>query len=199
MKTLKFIVALLPLMAASCLTDDAPERPKLPYTANYANEGFKMARLPITQLDPKEMAIYDSGDVSRIEPAAGQGFVRDDTYQQETVSSRAQLDKNKIPAGCNIKDRFDRTETIAYQWGRNRVGFTYDTSGTSFEGAFLRYRLKFQPHKTSKERCRYNASWQGLLGSSYNEFFLRENNTVWDDMKVLRLDAESRLDTLLQR
>lgn len=201
MDTLKVIAVLSALLVTtSCISDDEPQRPKLPMSYNYANEGFKMARVPIIDPNPAGLNTYTAEDISHIEPAAGAGFMRGGTYQQENASApRSGLGADSIPSGCSIKDRFDRTETIAYQWGQNRLGFTYDTSGTDFQGAFLRYRLKFQPHKTSKERCKYPAAWQGLVGSAYNEFYLRENNTVWQDLKVLRLDAESRLDTLLQR
>ncbi|HRQ60142.1 MAG TPA: hypothetical protein PLO23_01270 [Alphaproteobacteria bacterium] len=201
MKLFKFIAVLLPVLAASCLSDDEPQRPKLAYTPHYANEGFAMAHRPITDEPTMAATTTTLGpqDVAAIEPAAGLGFVRNDTYQQESATAPTAMGADKIPSGCSIKDRFDRTETIAYQWGQNRIGFNYDTSGTDFKGAFIKYRLKFQPHKTSKERCKYPARWQGLLGSAHNEFFLRENNTVWDDLKTIRLDAESRLDTLLQR
>lgn len=199
MKCFQFIAVLIPALATGCLTDGAPERLKLAYTPNYANEGFQIARAPIDDESGFGPRTFTAEDVTRIEPAAGSGFIQDDTYQQETSQSRTALDGDKIPAGCGLKDRFDRSETIAYQWGQNRLGFTYDTDGTDFKGGFLRYRLKFQPLQTSKERCQYKSAWQGLVGSSYNELFLRKNNTVWDGVKVLRLDAESRLDTLLQR
>lgn len=197
MKLFKFIVVLLPVLAASCLSDDEPQRPKLAYTPHYANEGFQLARRPITD-ESVPVAAFSPQNIAAIEPAAGQGFVRDDSYQQESATAPSALGADEIPSGCSIKDRFDRSETIAYQWGQNRIGFNYDTNGTDFKGAFLKYRLKFQPHKTSKERCKHPARWQGLLGSAHNEFFLRETNTVWDDLKVIRLDAESRLETLLQ-
>jgi hypothetical protein len=199
MKYFKFIAVLMPVLACGCVSDDTPERPKLPYTASYAKDGYKIARVPLNDAQGYGARTFTQDEIAHIEPAAGAGFVRDDSYQQETLQPRAALDSDKIPDGCSIKDRFDRSETIAYQWGQNRLGFTYNTDGTDFKGGFLRYRLKFQPHQTSKERCKYKSAWQGLAGSAYNEFFLRENNTVWDDIKVLRLDAQSRLDTLLQR
>lgn len=157
-----------------------------------------MARAPIMEIDSLNGGTFNASDINRIEPAAGQGFVREDSYQQEIAPRKSSLNSDKVPAGCSIKDRFDRTETIAYQWGQNRIGFTH-FGGINPDGGYLRYRLKFQPQQTSKERCRYKSSWQGLAGSAYNELYLRENNTVWDDLKVLRLDAESRLDTLLQQ
>ncbi|MCD8566750.1 MAG: hypothetical protein LRY36_02370 [Alphaproteobacteria bacterium] len=199
MKYLNFIAVLMPVLVVACSGDTAPERPKLPYTISYANEGFQMARAPQSDEKGYGSRTFTADEISHIEPAAGSGFIRDDSYQAEDIQRRTALQSDKIPSGCSIKDRFDRSETIAYQWGQNRLGFTANMDGTDFKGGFLRYRLKFQPHQTSKERCKYKSAWQGLVGSSYNEFFLRENNTVWDDLKALRLDAQSRIDTLLQR
>lgn len=107
-------------------------------------------------------------------------------------------DEQALPASCGLGDRFDRSEEIAYQWGQNRLGLDVDRAGASFKGFMLTYRLKFQDHKTKKERCRYKSSWQGLIGSGYNELFLREKNTVWDELNLLEGDVRSRLDTLLQ-
>lgn len=198
MTRFKYIVVLLPLLAAGCLADEEKPRPKLAYSPNFAQEGFKLARAPIAELNIATNATYNPSSLDNIEPAAGQGFVHEDTYPQEIPSRTSALDSDKIPDGCNIKDRFDRTETIAYQWGQNRIGFTH-FGGINPDGGYLRYKLKFQPHQTSKERCKYKSSWQGLVGSTYNELYMRENNTVWDDVKEIRLEGESRLDTLLQQ
>lgn len=199
MKCLNVIAAFMPLLVVACSSDTLLERPKLPYTANYAREGFQMARTPLTDERGYGARTFTAEEISRIAPAAGPGFIHDDSYRQDTFKPRAALDSERIPAGCRIKDRFDRTETIAYQWRQNRIGFTADMSGAELKGAFLRYRLKLQPYQTTKERCQYKSAWQGTLGSGYNEFFLRETDTVWEDLKALRLDAQSRLDTLLQR
>lgn len=210
MNPLKGIAVFCAVIALSaCVSDDAPSRPKLAYTPSYANEGFKMARAPLREQNTQHAAMTVASlsmetmtpeQFGAMEPAAGQGFVHEDSYPQEPAAShRTALDKNDLPAGCSLGDRFDRTETIAYQWGQNRIGFTHDADGADVKGGFLRYKLKFQPHQTSKERCKYKSSWQGLVGSAYNELYLRESNTVWQDLKSLRADGESRLDTLFQQ
>ena len=83
---------------------------------------------------------------------------------------------------CKIKYRFDRKEVLAYEWGRNRLGF--DVGGVKLGGGGInsvkiRYRLRIHPEKTKKEKCRYPSHWQGLIGSGYNEIFLRDEDNIW--------------------
>ncbi len=100
---------------------------------------------------------------------------------------------------CSIKDRFDRSALIAYQWDQNRVGLRVKGINMEDRGISeikLEYKLKLQPEKTRKEKCRYEASWQGVVGSSYNEMFLRKENTVWGQIDDIGDDVEDALSKL---
>ncbi len=100
-------------------------------------------------------------------------------------------------SGCRIKDRFDRKALIAYEWGRSRVSVDVDginLSGGGDRGVFLAYKLRLQPEKTKAQRCRYNSNWQGLIGSGYHELVLREENTVWSEIKEIKAEVLSRFD-----
>jgi len=106
------------------------------------------------------------------------------------------LEQQKIPASCRVKDRFDRKDVLALEWGgRNRLGF--DVGGIGWDSlevkqVKLRYRLRFQKYKTKKELCRYASGFQGMIGSGYSELFARENNTVWQEIKKMRGDVQDR-------
>jgi hypothetical protein len=90
-----------------------------------------------------------------------------------------------VPSGCSLKDRFDRDAVLAYNFDDNqsRLSLHMATDGASVERVGLRFTYKFQSYKTRKERCRYQSHFQGLGGSIYNEFFLRQHNTVWDNIR----------------
>ncbi|PCK00448.1 MAG: hypothetical protein COA45_01325 [Zetaproteobacteria bacterium] len=90
---------------------------------------------------------------------------------------------------CGIKDRFDRKAILAYEWGRSRLALDVDglnLSGGSERAIRLEYKMRFQPEKTKKQRCRYSSSWQGLIGSGYHELFVREEDTVWEEAKDVK-------------
>ena len=98
--------------------------------------------------------------------------------------------------GCNIKDRFDRKALLAYEWDRSRL--SVDVDGVNFDSGDdrairLEYRIRLQPEKPRKERCRYGSKWQGMIGSGYNEFFVRENDTVWTEIKEIRRETMERI------
>lgn len=112
----------------------------------------------------------------------------------EDMHERLSLSKRPAQKECRMKDRFDRKALLAYEWNRSRVavdidGLNVGWSGVSdFEAVKLEYRLRLQPEKTPKEKCRYASHWQGLLGSGYNEMFVREDKTVWQGLKKLKQD-----------
>lgn len=116
----------------------------------------------------------------------------------EAVSVALQVEAR--PKGCRVQDRFDKKALLAYEWGgRSRLGL--DVDGLSYdsydvEQVKVEYRLRFQQYKTAKERCRYGSSWQGMLGSGYNELFVRENDTIWQELNVLENDVEDGWDTI---
>lgn len=99
---------------------------------------------------------------------------------------------------CRLKDRFDRKALLAYEWDRSRLSMDVDgvnLSGGDDFGMRIGYRLRLQPEKPSKELCRYSSSWQGLIGSGYNEFFMKEDSSVWHEvrreLRGVRIKAQS--------
>jgi hypothetical protein len=100
---------------------------------------------------------------------------------------------------CSIKDRFDRDALVAYQWRQNRLGLRVkgiNMEDQGIEEIKFEYKLRLQPHKTRKERCRYESGWQGLIGSGYNEMFLREKDTIWNQLDDITNQAEDAFDKL---
>jgi hypothetical protein len=147
-------------------------------------------------------AVEEPLDMATIRPAGG--FVTADFNPGIDRTSVNSLRAERQQAGCSTRERFDRKHLIAYQWGRtqeNRVGLEIDGLGIDsmdVEAIKLEYTLRLQPHKTKKERCLSASNWQGMLGSAYNELYMREgNDTVWRDLREFRDDVESRVDTLL--
>ena len=112
------------------------------------------------------------------------------------------LNSNNSPKGCRVKERFDRKYLIAYQWGRageSKLGLDVDGVGfdsMNVEGVMLEYKLRLQPIANKKDRCRYNSNWQGFLGSGYNEFFLRDDDTVWQHLDEFQDEWSDNLDEL---
>jgi hypothetical protein len=115
-------------------------------------------------------------------------YVVQDNVFTETVGYKT---KGTAKKSCRLKDRFDRKELVAYEWGQNRMGFDLDgldlmAGGMEVENVQFSYRLRLQDYKTKKERCRYASSWQGLLGSGYNELVAREDSdTVWRELEAM--------------
>lgn len=100
---------------------------------------------------------------------------------------------------CSIRDRFDRDALVAYQWGRNRIALDIDGlnwQSRQLEEIKLEYKLRLQDYKTRKEKCRYESGWQGMIGSGYNELFLRDKDTVYDQIKKIRNDVDDGMDKL---
>jgi hypothetical protein len=116
-------------------------------------------------------------------------------YAQQTALRETTVEGKK----CSIKDRFDRDAVVAYQWGQNRLSLRargINLSGEGLDQVKLEYRLRLQPHKSRKEKCRYDSNWQGIIGSGYNEMFVREKDTVWDKIDEFTDQAEDAVDKL---
>lgn len=100
--------------------------------------------------------------------------------------------------GCSIKDRFDRKETFAYNFAdqQSRLSFDLNARGPTlsnpsrmeFRGFEMRFTYKMQKYKKPKERCLYPSPFQGLIGSAYNEFYLRESDTIRQELRAKGLD-----------
>ncbi len=99
---------------------------------------------------------------------------------------------------CSIKDRFDRDALVAFEWNRSRMSFDVDGvgGGSGDSGMRLEYKIRLQPEKSEKQKCRYNAKWQGLLGSGYNELMLRKEDTVWSKIREKRQETMHYLEQL---
>ncbi len=109
---------------------------------------------------------------------------------------------NAVPQGCSIRDRFDNSALVAWRFNdnRSRVGLKLKMDGPSlsdpgnfeFKAVTIRFTHQLQktPHK--KERCLYAAPLQGVVGSLYNELYVREDNTVWQELRARDLDFWNR-------
>lgn len=98
----------------------------------------------------------------------------------------------RLPEGCSIKDRFDRTALMAYNFTdrQSRLSFHMDVDGPRLSAparlevneVMLRFRYKFHPAENHKEKCLYPSGFQGWGGSTYNEFFVREKDTIRQEL-----------------
>ena len=138
---------------------------------------------------------YDLADVqglANIAPAAG-----------PSVSAATAIDhghrantKQDI-SGCSMKERFDRRDLIAYQWGDNRIGFDVDGIGydsMEIEEVKLTYRLRLQPIADRKEKCRRGGNWHGMAGTGYAEIVRHDGDAVLKEWRKLRRDMDDYLD-----
>ncbi|GJL85166.1 MAG: hypothetical protein DHS20C02_09410 [Micavibrio sp.] len=139
-----------------------------------------------------------------VEPAigAGQGLGAPQRGSVEPIPEAVAVafEQEVRPKSCRIQDRFDRKALVAYEWGgRSRLGL--DIDGISYdsydvEQVKLEYRLRFDTYRTKKERCRYKSNWQGMVGTGYNELFVREDDTLWQEIDVLENDVEDGWDAI---
>lgn len=106
------------------------------------------------------------------------------------------MDDARPVTKCRTKDRFDRAALLAYEWDRSRLSFDVDGVNMSGDNAgfLVEYKLRFQPEKTKKQRCRYDSQWQGLLGSGYNELMLREDDRVHERVRSRAADIFRQID-----
>lgn len=113
----------------------------------------------------------------------------------ETQNIPKDISQSYDSAKCRINDRFDNKALLAYEWDRNRVAMNVGGSDVSGSGMILSYKIRLQPEKTSKQKCRYNSQWQGIVGSGYNELVLRKDQTVWSEMKSIKKHAVRHLES----
>lgn len=120
---------------------------------------------------------------------------KDDAVEPHILTLDENVPDNNIK--CSIKDRFDRKAVLAYEWNRSRLSFDVDGLGDSDDaGMRLEYKIRLQPEKTKKQKCRYQARWQGLIGSGYNELVVRQDDTVWQALREKRSEATEFLGVL---
>ncbi len=94
---------------------------------------------------------------------------------------------------CKLNKRFDRDALLAYEWDRSRLSIDVDgvnMSGGGERGVYLQYKIRLQPEKDKKHKCRYASQWQGMIGSGYNELVLRKENTVWLELRNVQKDVK---------
>ena len=115
--------------------------------------------------------------------------------QYKESSPKLGLSEDEAKAlGCDLGDRFDRGATLAYHFKDNqsRLAFHLSLEGPKFSdptrlelnSVLLRYTHKFsKPPANKRDKCRFQSSLQGLLGSAYNEFFVRNSFTVWKELR----------------
>tara|TARA_R110001592_G_scaffold20926_9_gene84633 strand:- start:18917 stop:19567 length:651 start_codon:yes stop_codon:yes gene_type:complete len=98
---------------------------------------------------------------------------------------------------CRIQDRFDHKAVLAYEWGYQRIGLDVDgveLGGSDDAGIRLEYKMNLQRKKNREQKCRYSSQWQGLVGSGYHELFVREDATVWQELRDIRGDVADYMD-----
>ncbi len=110
-----------------------------------------------------------------------------DPLQDKDTTIKTTITTPVSPAkkDCRLKDKFDRKSVLAYEWGRNKISLDIDginLKPSSTKAVRFEYKLRIQPEKTKKQRCRFPSNWQGLLGSSYNEIFIRKDKKLWADL-----------------
>jgi hypothetical protein len=151
-----------------------------------SNELAQPPRYDISAVEVDDMSVLTAREThlefaGKVEP-----YVPQDHVFTKNVGYKS---KDVRKSSCRVNDRFDRKELVAYEWGQNRMGFDVDglgLTGGSVENVQFSYRLRLQDYKTKKERCRYASSWQGLLGSGYNELVAREDgDTVWRELEAM--------------
>ncbi len=106
-------------------------------------------------------------------------------------------DSKKANNKCRIKDRFDRKAVLAYEWGYKRIALDIDgvnLNGSSNKGIKLEYKMNLQRKKNKMQKCRYKSKWQGLLGSGYNEVFVREKDTMWEELGNIKNKVKNYMD-----
>lgn len=114
---------------------------------------------------------------------------RDERYERSSLSL-GYSPEAPVPSGCSIKDRFDRTAALAYNFDnkQSRLSLHLDMGDTGFEGievdkVMVKFTHKFQAIPHRKDKCKYKSNWQGLIPSAYHELYVRENDTVWDELR----------------
>ncbi len=146
------------------------------------------SKTPIERLD-FETSIATAGEVK-------QGLAVEDYDPKSSVNpAKMGLSEDQSKAlGCSIGDRFDRGATLAYNFDdhQSRIALHLSMNGPSFSeptqvefnSVMVRFTHKFsKPPESKRDKCRFQSNFQGLIGSAYNEFFIRNNYTVWKEIR----------------
>lgn len=124
-------------------------------------------------------------------------IVLSEKVTEAVIAASLDTDHTEVNS-CRLKDRFDREALIAYEWDRSRMALDVDGIGGGSDNSGLRfeYKIRLQPEKNEKQKCRYNAKWQGLLGSGYNEIVLRKQDTVMEEIRQKRSESLEFISSL---
>lgn len=143
--------------------------------------------------------IASAADAARIMPAAGRS-VSDNQWATARHERPVLAAKGGGSVNCAFKERFDRDALFAYEFGTNeRKRLALDVDGinldnTQIKGVKVSFTYRLQADKPKAQRCRYSSGYQGLIGSGYNEFYIRDSgHTVWKEIDDVRGEIEDRL------
>ncbi len=151
---------------------------------------LQSSRTPIERLTFNTASPASVGGVSQ-----GLSVADYDPKSVENVEKLGLSEDQSRALGCGLRDRFDRGATLAYNFKDNQTRLALhlsvdgpklsDPSRLEVNSVVLRYTHKFSkpPASSKRERCRFQSSFQGLLGSAYNEFFVRNSYTVWKELR----------------
>ena len=112
---------------------------------------------------------------------------QEEVNEQKTIPPIIKSDASKSAdqRDCSFKEKLDRKYLLAYEWGRSKLSMDIDginMKPSSEKALRIEYKIRFQPEKTKKQLCRYPSNWQGLIGSSYNEFIIQKKKIPWRDI-----------------
>ena len=118
-----------------------------------------------------------------------QSYKRDEnrfeTLRRQDEAHKRHYRDNRLPS-CDIYKRFDTDSILSYESsdGARRLSLGGSPNKVTLKFKFkLNAHLDQQAHKQDKnDGCRYDSRVQGALGSAYNEFVLRRDNTVYQDL-----------------
>lgn len=97
---------------------------------------------------------------------------------------------------CRLKDRFDRDATLAYNFSdhQSRLALHLDLDGPNLgnptrlevEEVMLRFTHRFKANRFKTDRprksfCLYDSHFQGIVGSVYNEIYMRDGKNAFDE------------------
>jgi hypothetical protein len=155
----------------------------------------------ITFQDKQSRTVAPFFFAHRERPSVGETYLQDENevyrpmqelnlaQKSDEEAHNSYVPEARLPANCSLSDRFDRDGALAYNFNDRQTRLSLHVDGDAGFGGFevekvmLKFRYKFQkPAHSRKDACRYPSGFQGLVGSGYNEFFRRRNNTVWDEI-----------------
>ncbi len=133
-----------------------------------------------------------------------QSLPMDDFLPPNEKKERIKLGLSQAEAralGCSIGNRFDRGAALAYNFKdeQSRLALHMGIDGPSLSNpsnfevnkVMVRFTYQFQkPSKTQKDKCLYPSGFQGVLGSAYNEFFVRENYPIWKELRDMGINLK---------